>query len=228
MDPTGFVFGIRVNKSFYIEDKLGAIVDDILYSKDTEFGPSVFPIVQEQGSVKILCNDKNTNRFIINHSDFIFEYSIRNDFDTEFTKYLNSFVSVVTKAIFKKHGIGNIARFGFIVKAQLNERDEITQAVHTILSENYPKFSADSYSLRFNVKEKKPLTIQNVITEDFDNVIVTYDRATDTAPLMLSVDYQKYFKPELNVINEAPQSFDSFCIDRLKLYRKTYLKEDGK
>lgn len=58
MRLTGFVFGIRVNKSFYIEDKLGAITDFILYTKGTEFGPSIFPRVQEQNGAKILFNEK--------------------------------------------------------------------------------------------------------------------------------------------------------------------------
>ena len=48
MKLQGFVFGIRVNKSFYLEDKSGAIVDELLYNKNSEFGPSLFPTVESQ------------------------------------------------------------------------------------------------------------------------------------------------------------------------------------
>ena len=41
-------------------------------------------------------------------------------------------------------------------------------------------------------------------------------------------DYQKYFKPELNSISEATQSFESFCQDRLKEFKTTYLKNNAK
>lgn len=224
----GFVFGIRVSKSFYIEDKLGAIIDDLLYCKGTEFGPSLFPTVQEQNNVKILCNEKSNNRFIVNHSDFIFEYNLKSDFDSEFTKFLDSYSSIVTKSIFKKFEIRNIARFGCIIKSELEDRDELTKDVNGIITKYYPKYANDSYSLRFNVKDKKPIRIQNVITEDFDNIIVTYDRANEGAPLILSVDYQKYFKPELNSISEATQSFESFCQERLKEFKTTYLKNNAK
>ena len=97
MRLTGFVFGIRVNKSFYIEDKLGAITDFILYTKGTEFGPSIFPRVQEQNGAKILFNEKSDNRFTVNHSDFIFDYSVKDNFDAELSKFLTSYSSIITK-----------------------------------------------------------------------------------------------------------------------------------
>ena len=224
MDLTGFAFGIRVNKSFYIEDKLGAITDYILYTKGSEFNPNVFPQVQDHGSVKVLCNDRNNNRFTINHSDFIFDYNIKDSFDSEFDKFLSSYSSIITKRLFKEFGIRNILRFGFIIRAKSKDGDELTQKVDALVKDKYPKFNGDSLAIRFNVKEKKPLKIMGEITEDFDNTIVTYDRADENSPLMFSVDYQKYFKPELGDISEAPQGFEEFCRSCLKNYKATYCK----
>lgn len=81
MKLQGLVFGIRVTNSFYLEDKLGAIVDELLYSKDSAFGPSMFPTVQESNSAKMLYNEKTGDKLTLTHSDFILEYTIQKDFE---------------------------------------------------------------------------------------------------------------------------------------------------
>ena len=62
------------------------------------------------------------------------------------------------------------------------------------------------------------------MTEDYDNEIVTYDKPNSESPLSLSVDYQKYFKPELNIIEDATQDFETFCNNTLKVFKETYLE----
>lgn len=224
MKLTGFVFGIRVNKSFYIEDKLGAITDFILYSKGTEFGPTLFPKVQEQNGAKILFNEKSENRFTVNHSDFIFDYSVKDDFDSELSRFLSAYSSMITKKLFKDFGIHNIMRFGFVIKAEIDGNDELTRGVYSLIKSSYDNYNGDSLAIRFNIKIKKPLKIQNTITEDFDNTIVTYDKPNLESKMTFSVDYQKYFRPELGDINEAPQSFEDFCRVCYKQYKETYCK----
>ena len=225
MKLKGFVFGIRVSKSFYLEDKLGAILDELLYTKDSAFGPSLFPRVQEGTGAKILYNQETGDKLTVTHSDFIFEYTVKNDFESEFKKYLIAFRDLVTKQVFKNFGVQYIARFGFIVKAELNKNDAVTNSVHDIIKQSYNGFTPDSYSLRFNVKEKKPLKIQNVVTQDFDNTIVTYDKSNEDNPLVLSVDYQKYFRPELNEIGDSKISFEEFCKSSYERYKKDYFEK---
>ena len=218
----GFVFGIRVSKSFYLEDKLGAIVDELLYTENSAFGPAMFPTVQEGHGTKMLYNNKTGDKLTIAHSDFIFEYTIQKDFDLEFKKFLDAYKSLIIKQIFKKFEIHNIARFGFIIKAELENNDAITTSVFDIIKQNHNGFTPDSYSLRFNVKEKKPLKIKNIVTQDFDNTIVTYDKPNEDSPLMFSMDYQKYFRPELNTISESTISFEEFCKSSYEQYKETY------
>ena len=225
MKLQGFVFGIRVSKSFYLEDRLGAIVDELLYSKDSAFGPEIFPTVQEGTGTKMLCNQETGDKFTITHSDFIFEYAIKKDFDTEFKKYLEAYRDLITTQVFKNFDVHFIARFGFIVKAILEKNDALTDSVHEIIKQNHNGFTPDSYSLRFNVKEKKPITISGVTTEDFDNTIVTYDKTNEDNPLVFSVDYQKYFKPELDRIGDSTISFVDFCKNSYEKYKKVYCKK---
>ncbi len=219
------MFGIRVSKSFYLEDKLGAIVDELLYTKDSAFGPSMFPTVQEGNGAKILYNEKSGDKLTLTHSDFIFEYTIQKDFDLEFKKYLEAYKNLITKQVFKNFDVHNVARFGFIIKAELEKNDSITNSVYEIIKQNHNGFTPDSYSLRFNVKEKKPIKIKEVVTQDFDNTIVTYDKPNEDSPLMFSVDYQKYYRPELNSISESTISFEDFCKSSYDKYKKSYCEK---
>jgi hypothetical protein len=61
-----------------------------------------------------------------------------------------------------------------------------------------------------------------MVTEDFDNRIVTYDRANGDSPLMFSVDYQKYYKPELQSIEDSMVTFEDFCNNSYKSYQSEY------
>ena len=221
MKITGFAFGIRTVRSFSVEDRLGAIVDEVLYCPDSEFNEKLFPEVRENHNTKLLFDPINQNKFTITPQDFVFEYNIQNNFEQEFEKYLKSYVAVLTKKVFKEYKIKNISRFGFIIKSELNEKDSFLKDISNVIEKH--KGSDDSLSLRFNVVTKKPLKLPKLVTEDYDNEIVTYDKPKATSTLTLSVDFQKYFKPELNIIEDAPQDFETFCQNTLKVFKKSYL-----
>lgn len=222
MKLIGFALGIRTVKSFSVEDKLGAIIDEILYSKNSEFNEKLFTEVRENHNTKLLFDPVGHNKFTITPRDFIFEYNIQKDFEAEIEKYLVSYVNVITKKIFKEYSIKNVSRFGFLVKCVLDTKDTLINEISEIIKKH--KGIDDSLSLRFNVITKKPLKLPKIITEDYDNEIVTYDKPDSNSPLNLSIDYQKYFKPELNIIEDATQDFETFCRNMLKVFKTTYLE----
>lgn len=224
MKLIGFALGIRTVKSFSVEDKLGAIIDEILYSKNSEFNEKLFTEVRENHNTKLLFDPVGQNKFTITPRDFIFEYNIKQAFEPEVEKYLVSFANIITKKIFKEYAIKNVSRFGFLVKCDLETKDALLIEVSKII--NKYKGVDDSLSLRFNVITKKPLKLPKIITEDYDNEIVTYDKPDSQSPLSLSVDYQKYFKPELNIIEDATIDFETFCRNMLKVFKTTYLQGD--
>lgn len=221
MKITGFAFGIRTVRSFSVEDKLGAIIDEILYSDKSEFNEHFFPEVRENHNTKQLFDPKRDNKFTITPQDFVFEYNVQNDFEKEFDKYLNGYIYTITQKVFKEFKIKNISRFGFIIKAELSKNDSFLDEITSVIKKH--KGNDESLSLRFNVITKKPLKLPKLITEDYDNEIVTYDRPNSSSPLSLSVDFQKYFKPELNIIEDATQNFESFCRNTLSIYKNNYL-----
>lgn len=220
MKLTGFTFGIRTIRSFSVEDRLGTIIDEILYSDQSKFNEKLFPEVRENHNTKILYDPLKHNKFTITPQDFVFEYNVVKNFDTEFYEFLNNFNQIILSKVFKDFKIKNIQRFGFIVKTELDKNDKFLDTISSVIRQN--KGSDDSISLRFNVITKKPLKLNKLITEDYDNEIITYDRPNSESALSFSVDYQKYFKPELNVITDATTTFENFCNSSLKAFKEKY------
>lgn len=221
MKQTGFAFGIRTVRSFSIEDKLGAIIDEILYSDSSEFNERMFPEVRDNHNTKLLFDPIKQNKFTITPQDFVFEYNILNNFQSEFDKYLSNFNNIIINKVFDHFKIKNISRFGLVIKSELNGKDKFLQEISSVIKNH--KGDDDSLSMRFNVITKKPITLPTLITEDYDNEIITYDRKKAESPLIFSVDYQKYFNPELNIIADATVSFDKFCTNSFASFKKTYL-----
>jgi hypothetical protein len=221
MKLTGFAFGIRTVRSFSVEDRLGAIVDEILYSDKSEFNEKIFPEVRDNHNTKLLFDPIKHNKFTVTPQDFIFEYNVDKNFENEFDLLLKNFKLIIINKVFDDFKIKNIQRYGFIVKTELEENDKFLNEISSVIEKH--KGSDDSISLRFNVVTKKPLKIAEMITEDYDNEIVTYDRPNAESALSFSVDYQKYFKPELNIIADATTTFDNFCNNSLAAFKKTYL-----
>lgn len=224
MEQVGFAFGIRTVKSFSIEDRLGAILDEILYSKDSEFNENLFPEMQENHNTKVLFNRKTLDKFTITPQDFIFEYSVKEDFDKEFSDYLKNFKQVIVNHVFSDFKIRNISRFGLIIKCVLDSSDNLMNDISSGIQNHFS--TPDSLSLRFNVITKRPLKLGDIITEDYDNEIVTYDRPSLKSPVNFLVDYQKYFEPELNIIDDSKVSFDTFCLNSYNNFKTKY--KDGK
>lgn len=224
MKLTKFAFGIRFTKGFHVEDQLGSIVDEILYSENSVFNENIFPEIQRGDGIRRLVNRTTNNNLTISVRDFIFEYSIVNDFNHEFNKYLNEYDKTILKKIFDGFKIKNIARFGFIVFAELDKEDTLLESVKTLINQQYEINAQESLSIRFNIVKKKPFKIGTEVTEDFDNTIITYNRSQQDNNITFAVDYQKYFNPVLDVMREAPISYVDFCKKCLDNFRKNYEK----
>jgi len=222
---TGFVLGIRINKSFFIEDKLGAIIDDILYSENSELNNRLFNEISSNATGKVVYNAHTGNKLTVSAQDIIFEYNIEKDFDIEFDKYLKNFNLIILKKVFGDYQVKNIHRFGFVIKAELSKSDTLIGDISKVIKSHYSG-DEDSFTLRFNMTTKKPITIKGIITEDYDNEIITYDKVNQKSPTYFSADYQKYFKPELALIKDATIPFDTFCKNSLQSFKQKYLGEE--
>lgn len=222
MKLTKFAFGIRFCKGFHVEDQLGAIVDEILYSKDSKFNETLFPELQRANGARRLINNNQNCCLTISSTDIIFEYQVKYDFKKEFEEFLTEFEYRILKKIFNSYKINNILRFGFIIGAELCDKDELLKSISQTIHTHYGETPNDSISLRFNIVQKKPLKIGKEITQDFDNTIITYDKEKTDSNLIFAVDYQKFFNPSLDTIDDAPVGYATFCKKCYESYQKKY------
>ncbi len=220
-----FAFGIRFTKGFHVEDQLGAIVDEILYSEGSAFNEKFFSEVQRGDGIRRLVNRLNTNSLTISVKDVIFEYTVEQNFESELGTYLTEFNKTIINKIFSIFKIKNVARFGFIIYSELENEDGLLKNVSESIKNTYDIESAESLSLRFNIIKKTPLKIGKEVTEDFDNTIITYDRQKKDQRITFAVDYQKYFNPALDQISDAPTNFVHFCESCYNNYGNTYGKK---
>ena len=226
MKLKSFAFGIRTVRSFSVEDKLGAIVDEILYSKDSVFDEVLFPEVRGGLNTKILYDPISQNKFTITPQDFIFEYNVKSSFEKEFGIFINGFNNQILKNVFETFKIKNIQRFGFVINSELENNDIFLNDVSSLIAKE--NRLSDSLALRYNIITKKPLKIEGMVTEDYDNEIITYDRQNSESGILLSIDYQKFFVPELNVIGDSTTTFDSFSKSSFDSFKTKYLRKNEK
>ncbi|WP_296110664.1 hypothetical protein [uncultured Alistipes sp.] len=221
MKLNNFACGIRFTKGFHVEDQMGAIVDDILYTDGSKFNELLFPELQRGDGIRRLINKNNNCQLTITPSDFIFEYKIISDFQKEFDDYLSEFNRIINQ-IFVSYKIKNIVRFGFIIGSELDQEDDLLSSVIGNIKINYSNTPQDALSLRFNIINKTPIKIGREVTQDFDNTIITYDKASKESKYSFSVDYQKFFNPPLEFIKDAPISYIDFCKKCYKSYTEKY------
>ena len=228
MKLLGFVLGVRVNKSFSIEDKLGAIVDDILNHKNDTFSPDKFPRIRQSFDSRILLNESTGDILQLAPEGVVLEHYVEDSFDDELEVTLNAFEEIIIKGVLKKYKIRNINRIGFMVKSIVEANDEFLDDIIGVISKNYDK--PKSLSVRFNTTKNVPQKIEKIVTQDYENLILTYDRPSEDKNFVFSADYQKHFIPPLNIIDDLKRTFDSsfdkFCKRAIKDFRSKYI-DDG-
>lgn len=225
MTINSFVFGVRF-KNFSIQDKLGSIVDYILDHHDGNFNRDFFDKVGTSLGERSLINEKTSNKLIFNSENIIFDYNIKDDFKKELNQYLESFNKIILTDLFNEFNLKQINRFGFVIRTKLKENDLFLNNLIKLIDNN--SYELGGFSYNFNLTKKTPLEVKkNHFTEDYENDIVSYERFSVSDEVNLFLDYQKYFKPSLKVIDDAIPTFKAFCNSSIMKFEKKYLT-DGK
>lgn len=128
----GFVIGIRYRKTFTIADNLGAIVDNILQSKQSKFKAKTFPYIQHtdrEEDVLFDCeNNIPQNKLTINTSNIVLD--VQNLNKISYKEGIDAFKDTVLKYIMHEYSIGHINRIGFINRYILKDKEIIEKFVN--------------------------------------------------------------------------------------------------
>src|SRR5690606_37835931 len=78
-----FVIGIRFRPNFSIEDKLGNILERIVYDKKTYFTSAIFPKVNNDVNRKTLFNPDTGDSLSIDSQNIILDFSLQENSEKE-------------------------------------------------------------------------------------------------------------------------------------------------
>lgn len=189
--------GIRFRANFSIEDKLGNIVDEILYSKNSFFNPKMFPFVQSGTTGKVLTNETTENKLTIDNSNVILEYNRPEEEadQVEIGVLCDHFDRQIISGILKAHKITQINRVGFINRYLFN----IESLAESFLDKTIGKTIAgvNDINLRFSKRYPVEESLFEKQINDYNNAIYNIIKKSDKKELFISLDYQRYFEPFL-------------------------------
>lgn len=199
--------GIRYRANFSIEDQLGKIVDQVLYSRNSYFTAKVFPLVLNNVNEKKLFNEKTQDYLVINNSNIILEIFLGETFKkSDIDEVVLKFEQQIIKGVLKDYNVTQITRIGFIKRYVFQIEDLAKTFIDKTIGGTFEGINDInlSFSKKFPVKD----ALQEKEIFDYDNVIFNIIKKSDLSELYTSIDYQNYFLPPLNNANKI--DFQSF------------------
>jgi hypothetical protein len=198
----GLAIGVRFRANFSIEDQMGSIVDEILYSRNSYFNPKVFPQVQSQIGSKILFNKNTQDRMEIDNSNIILDVNFSDEgFKKEDSEMLKKmYAEQIVNRIMRNFKIKEIVRLGYIKRYLY----QIENLANTFVSKTIGGTLEGINDINLSFSKKFPTSEALVKKDvhDYDNAIFNIIKKSDLNEIFMAIDYQCYYQPFLNDINE--------------------------
>jgi len=194
----GVSFGVRFRANFSIEDQLGTIADNILYSPDSYFDSHIFPKALTQPGAKILLNDKTQDYINIDNSNFILEINFGDTFSFKkdnLPEIIINFEKQIIKGLLKEFSIKQIRRVGFVKRYIFG----IETLANSFIDKTVGETLGGVNDINLNFSKKIPLQEALVKKDllDYDNAIFNVIKRADRNEIFMSIDYQTYYDPFL-------------------------------
>jgi hypothetical protein len=212
----GIALGVRFRANFSIEDQLGEIIDKLLYSKDSYFGPNIFPMVYNNPNEKVLINEDTNDKLIINNSNIILEANLLDSFKGQSIEtILSKFNSQIVDGVLRNYRVTEINRIGFIHRYLFKIEDLAKTFVNKTIGSTIE--GINDINVRFTKKIPLPEAMIKKDVNDYLSVIFNVIKRTDRNELFVSVDFQKLFDPfltsssqiEFNDFTDLARTFNS-------------------
>ena len=197
----GIAIGIRFRANFSIEDQLGRIVDQILYSKNSYFNTDVFPLVNGQVGKRVLINNSTGDTMRIDNSNIILEIQFGNKFKVEDKdKIAQNFYDQIINGVMKDFKIREIVRVGFIKRYLFPIKELAKTFVDKTIGNTLTGVNDINLQFSKRLPAREALIKQKV--NDYNNAIFNVIKKSNLDEIFMSLDYQSYFDPFLPSVNE--------------------------
>ena len=213
--------GIRFRSNFSLEDKLGSVIDEILYAKDSFFNPRMFPRVLSDTTGKVLINEETGNSLRINASNVILELNIGEQIQIENISEINNrFNKDLIKGVLEKFQVTQFNRIGYINRYLFNVSELSKVFINKTIGNTLE--GVNDITLRFSKKLPLLESVAKKDINDYDNVIYSIIKKIDREEIFFSVDFQRYFNP---VLDRASQmEFPKFISEAEQYNSLNYVK----
>lgn len=185
--------GVRFRPNFVIEDNLGKIIDEILYSKDSFYNPQFFPETDSLPNRKVLLDNNKKNFLTISATDILLELNSSQIASLE--QIESKFKEQVLDNILNTYNVEAINRVGYLRRYELTDAN---------IADKFLKQKIDfgdniqDVNLRFSKKliPYKSQAVKEV--NDYHNIIYSFAKvgANGNEKFRFSIDFQKLFIPQ--------------------------------
>jgi hypothetical protein len=220
----GIAIGVKFRPNFSIEDRMGAIIDELLYRKGSLFNYITFPMTTTGGRLpqKTLNNPETGDKLIINSHNIILDMSFSEKIPKEKSDDLIAeFFKTVTEKIYKIVDIHEVYLIGVVHKYIINDSD-ISKSIY----DNFKRITFDdatSISVNFSKKNILPESKAKKDFNDFENVLglisIVHDKKEQ---FFLQIDYQHIFEPKLESVVDI--KYLEFT-EKVKYYNNTVIND---
>lgn len=229
-----FAIGIRFRANFSIEDQLGRIVDDILYTNKSYFGPEFFPLVEGRINYKRLFSHEGDKSLVINNSNIVIEifFSKNDQNDNLISDVREHFNNDIILGVMKTYGVTQINRIGYINRYIFNDKNVSKAFLDKTMGHKLD--GVNDTNLRFSKKYPLSESLVKKDVNDYDNAIFNLVKQSDKHELEVSIDYQRFYSPMLELsaqieTKEFYKSVDTFNNETFKKwFNESYGESNAK
>lgn len=212
-------FGVRYEPQWKIVDYMGSLIDEILRTPGTPFGPDRFTHSKREADEQILINNSTNERLLFNASDTILEMKI-DSFDLQdIDNIANEFEKRVLSILKDKVHLRKISRYGILFKLkECSEELSTTPIEHFVDSEFENTRTMD---MKFARRLPKDEAVIKSGVNDYRNIIYRFVQNEDSK-VFITFDYQEYFDPMLDRDEWEKRKFTEFVERGLVYYEKQF------
>lgn len=204
------IFGVRFQPRYELIDNMGAVIDKVLRTPGTPYGPEIFPLSTREPGEQILLNPDTRDQFQLTERDAILNMHLTNNEIDEvktsayqYSKYILTNLREIAK-------LKDIVRYGVVFQLEECQSKLSESPANYFLKDDFQEIR--SLNLNFSRRLAALEALSRKGVDDFRNVIYTI-KQTEEGEVTISVDYQEYFKPGLNSDEWLHKPFTDF-VDR--------------
>jgi hypothetical protein len=204
---SGIAIGVKFRNNFSIEDHLGSIADELLYSKhDGLLNHITFPThAANLGSSEIRLQNRTTgDSLAINMNNIILDINFSEKIPKESAEELiDEYFKALTQKIYDIVNIREIRMVGLVHKYIVNDESS-AGLIHKKFKEITFE-DASSITVNFSKKNILPESKVNKDYNDYENIICTLSMLHEkNKEYFFQVDYQHFYDPRLDSIIDIP------------------------